>query len=392
MIESAGSRGSGEEDLEAVVCGAGTAGLSAAAMLNKAGVHTRVLERTTQVAASWRRRYDTLRLNTLGWMSTQPGLHVGRRYSHFPHRDEWVRYLERYADHHRLQIQFETDVSRIERGDHGWRVETSKGLLKARHVVVATGYDHDPFIPNWPGREGFTGELVHAAEYRNAAPFRDRDVLVVGPNVTGVEVAFYIAEGGAERVRVAVRTPPNLFPRMWLGVPLNTTGLVLDRLPSRLADRIGWLAQRMIYGDLAPYGLQRSPMGVASTIRERGLGPAIDPGFVGAVKEGWIGIVAAVDGFDGPDVCLADGSRIQPEVVIAATGYRRGLEPLVGHLGVLDPDGRPIVNGARTHPSAPGLHFIGYATVLSGQLRQMRIDAKRIARAVASSRRAMEAK
>jgi putative flavoprotein involved in K+ transport len=121
------------------------------------------------------------------------------------------------------------------------------------------------------------------------------------------------------------------------------------------------------------------------------MGPAIDPGFVDAVKEGRIGIVAAVDGFDGPDVLLADGSRIQPEVVIAATGYRRGLEPLVGHLGVLDSDGRPVVSGAKTHPRAAGLHFIGYTTPLSGQLRQMRIDAKRIARAIASSRRAMAA-
>jgi putative flavoprotein involved in K+ transport len=391
MIEGAGSRRTGEEHLEAVVCGAGTAGLSAATMLSKARIRVRVLERAAQVGASWRRRYDTLRLNTLGWMSTQPGLHIGRRYSHFPHRDEWIGYLERYADHHRLQIQFETEVARIDRSDPGWRVETSEGPLRTPHVVVATGYDHDPFIPNWPGREGFAGELVHATEYRNAAPFRGRDVLVVGPNVTGVEVAFYIAEGGAERVRVAVRTPPNFFPRMWLGVPLNTTALLLDRLPARLADRIGWLAQRMIYANLAPYGLPRSPMGVASTIRERGMGPAIDPGFVDAVKEGRIGIVAAVDGFDGPDVLLADGSRIQPEVVIAATGYRRGLEPLVGHLGVLDSDGRPAVSGAKTHPRAAGLHFIGYATPLSGQLRQMRIDAKRIARAVASSRQATAA-
>ena len=73
------------------------------------------------------------------------------------------------------------------------------------------------------------------------------------------------------------------------------------------------------------------------------------------------------------------------------SGYRRGLEPLVGHLGVLASDGRPAVNGAKTHPRAAGLHFIGYATPLSGQLRQMRIDAKRIARAVAASRQATAA-
>jgi putative flavoprotein involved in K+ transport len=74
-------------------------------------------------------------------------------------------------------------------------------------------------------------------------------------------------------------------------------------------------------------------------------------------------------------------------VVIAATGYRRGLEPLVGHLDVLDDDGEPIHNGAPCHPGTRGLYFIGYRTLLSGQLRLMRIDARKIARAVARQRR-----
>jgi putative flavoprotein involved in K+ transport len=81
-------------------------------------------------------------------------------------------------------------------------------------------------------------------------------------------------------------------------------------------------------------------------------------------------------------VLLADGSRFQPDVVIAATGYRRGLEPLVGHLGVLDERGTPLVTGGRQHPSAPGLFFTGYRTELSGQMRLMRFDARAIARAV----------
>ena len=123
-----------------------------------------------------------------------------------------------------------------------------------------------------------------------------------------------------------------------------------------------------------------------SNVRQRAMGPAVDPGFVKAVKSGRIDIVKAVEGFDGTEVILADDSRIQPEVVIAATGYRRGLEPLVGHLGVLASGGRPATNRERTHPDTPGLYFIGYETPLSGQLRQMRIDAKRIARAIAERR------
>ena len=71
--------------------------------------------------------------------------------------------------------------------------------------------------------------------------------------------------------------------------------------------------------------------------------------------------------------------------MIAATGFRRGLEPLVGHLGVLEPGGRPIIHGPETHPDAPHLHFIGFTNPISGNLRELAIDARRIADAAATT-------
>jgi putative flavoprotein involved in K+ transport len=369
---------------QALVIGAGAAGLASAAMLKKRGVPALVVERSTQVGASWVTRYDELRLNTLGWMSRQPGFRVGGGLRRFPTRDAWLDYLARYARHHALRIEFDLEAERVEREGSGWRVQSPRGDLRASTVVVATGYDREPVMPEWPGREGFGGELIHAAQYRNAAPYRGRDVLVVGPNITGSEIAFYLSEGGAARVRVAVRTPPNIIRRCRFGVPLNPAGVLLDRLPAAVGDSMAALAQRVTFGDLSRYGLPRSPLGLVSTNREKSQGPVVDDGFVEAVKRGRIEIVAAVEAFAGAEVVLADGSRIKPEAVIAATGYRRGLERLVGHLGVLGDDGRPEYLGARTHPRAPGLHFVGYATPLSGQLRGTRLDAKGMARTVAS--------
>jgi putative flavoprotein involved in K+ transport len=368
---------------ETIVCGAGTAGLAAAASLRSAGVEAIVLERTEEVGASWRTRYDGLRLNTTGWMSTQPGYRASRRrYGEFPSRDAWVRYLEDYAAHHRIDVRFGTQVLRLEPVDGEWRVETKGEGLQARFVVIATGFDHDPDLPDWPGRDDFAGELIHSSVYRNPEPYSGRDVLVVGPNTTGSEVAALLSRGGAGRVRVACRTPPNLMTRKFLGATTNIPGLALDHLPLRVADQISWLGQRMVFGNLGRYGLPRSPDGVATTMRRRKQAPAYDSGFVSLLKAGRIEIVAAVEGFDGQDVLLGDGTRIQPEVVIAATGYRRGLEPLVGHLGVLDEDGIPLLSGGSEHPSARGLFFNGYRVDLSGQLRLMRLDARAIARAV----------
>jgi putative flavoprotein involved in K+ transport len=369
-------------DHQALVCGAGAAGLSSAAMLQRRGVQTVILERSQHVAASWRGRYDGLRLNTLGVMSRQPGYLVRFGPRRFPSRDEWVRYLERFAEHHRLEIRCGTEARRVDRDGGCWRIETSDGTARSRFVVVATGYDREPVVPDWPGRATFRGELLHSAQFRNAGHYSGRDVLVVGPNVTGSELAFFLAESGAARVRVAVRTPPNILRRCRFGVPLNPAGIALEHLPAAVGDRAAALSQRLTFGDLSRYGLPRPPMGLVSTNRKRRQGPAIDDGFVDAVKQGRIEIVAAVEGFEGADVLLADRSRVQPDVVVAATGYRRGLEPLVGHLDVLDDDGRPRSAGGRPDPQNPDLFFVGYRTPLYGQLRSIRLEAKRVARAV----------
>jgi putative flavoprotein involved in K+ transport len=114
--------------------------------------------------------------------------------------------------------------------------------------------------------------------------------------------------------------------------------------------------------------------------------PLIDVGFLQQLKAGRIVVVPAVESFEGDHVCLADGSRRRADVVIAATGYRRGLEPLVGHLGVLGPDARPRVRGGDTDPVAPRMWFTGFTNPISGMFRELGIDAKRIARAVVRDR------
>jgi putative flavoprotein involved in K+ transport len=108
----------------------------------------------------------------------------------------------------------------------------------------------------------------------------------------------------------------------------------------------------------------------------------VDGGYIDALRQGEVELVAAVESFDHDDVVLADGSRVQPDTVIAATGFRSGLERLVGHLGVLGPDGYPL---ARRHdlPSARGIYFNGFYASMAGQLSHMRTDARHIARAIA---------
>jgi hypothetical protein len=97
--------------------------------------------------------------------------------------------------------------------------------------------------------------------------------------------------------------------------------------------------------------------------------------------------VAALTRFEQGAAVLADGSKLAPDAVIAATGYVPRLEPMVGHLGVLDERGRPVVHGRRTSPNAPGLRFIGLANPLKGLLLQINLDARAAARAAAAELR-----
>jgi putative flavoprotein involved in K+ transport len=343
-------------DRQVVVVGAGPAGLAAAAELARVNVGATVLERASAVGASWRGRYDRLRLNSSRWFSALPGARWPRSVGHFPSRDQVVEYLEDYAGYHHMDVRLNTSLDRVERNGGGWHLHTSDGLMHAEHVIVASGYAHTPYIPAWPGRDSYQGQLLHAAEYRNAERFRGCDVLVVGAGCSGMELAYDLVDSGIERVRLAVRTPPNILIRSPLGPLFAKT---LKRLGPARADRIMPFIRRMEVGDLTEYGLPMPEEGVFARLARLEVAPAIvDKEVIEAIKERRIEIVAGVERLDETGVGLADASRIEPDAVIAATGYRTGLEPVLGHLDVLDERGVPLVRGGAE--AAPGLRFVGY--------------------------------
>ncbi|MDX3262358.1 NAD(P)/FAD-dependent oxidoreductase [Streptomyces sp. NPDC093228] len=373
------------EDRPVYVIGGGPGGLAAAYALRAQGVRAVVLEKSDRVGASWRRHYDRLRLHTTRRLSALPGLAMPRSFGRWVARDDVVRYLEKYAEHHQLEIVTGVEVSRIEPAADGtgWLLHATGGReLTGSAVVVATGFNHTPRMPDWPGRDTYGGGFLHAGEYRNPAPHAGRDVLVVGVGNTGAEIAVDLAEGGASRVRLSVRTSPHVVRRSTAGWAAQFTGILVRRLPVRLVDRLAGPMARISVPDLSAHGLPRPDTGLYSRVKEGAI-PVQDVGLIDAVRKGRVEIVAAVEGFEDGKVVLADGSRIEPDAVIAATGYVRALEGLVGHLGVLDAHGRPVVHGARCPRTAPGLYFTGFTNPISGMFRELAIDARRIAKAVA---------
>ncbi len=400
MLMSSNPTHSSSPDHPVYVVGAGPGGLATAAVLGSRGVRAVVVERSDDVAASWRGHYDRLRLHTTRRWSSLPGLPIPRSAGRWVRRDDFVRYLEDYAEYHRLDLATGVEVTRIDRatGESGaepgaagdWLLHANGGrVLRASAVVVATGHNHTPLLPDWPGRDDYTGELLHSSHYRRAEPFAGQDVLVVGAGNSGAEIAADLAAGGAARVWLSVRTAPHILRRATLGWPSQASAVLCRRLPVGLVDRLARPLERTL-PDLTSYGLPRPDTGLYSRVRQGAI-PLLDTGRTGlirAVRRRRVEPVAAVAWFDGGKVLLADGDSISPDAVIAATGYRRGLEPLVGHLGVLDGRGGPLVHGRETHPAADGLYFTGYANPISGALRELALDAPRIATAIARRRSA----
>ncbi len=303
----------------------------------------------------------------------------------WPSRDALVSYYEDYAHENQLEIRLETKVERVVGRGDVWRLETSRGEIDARSTVIATGKYRTPVVPAWPGASTFAGALIHSDWYRNANPYRGKRVLVVGAGASGFEIATQIGGGGAERCWLSIRTPPHIVHRDVGPFPSDLFAVMSRRLPVGFVDGVGKLIRRVSIGDLSAYGLQAPTDGIYTRVATTGMIPTVDGPYVDAIKQRMVEVVPAVDCFANDQVVLEDGSSLPSDAVIAATGYQRDLEGLVGHLGVLQRDGHPAVHGAKTHPHAPRLHFIGFTEPFSGNLRELRLDARRIAKAVARS-------
>lgn len=368
---------------EVLVVGAGPAGLAVGACLQRAGLHALIVDRGSEVGETWARRYERLHLHTPRIQSALPGLRMPRRFGRWVAKDDMARYLRVYARKHDLQPRFGTEVTRVERDGARWMAHTGDGHVSARQVVFATGYNSTPAEPSWPGKDGFDGPIVHASRYRDPSPYVGRRVVVVGAGNSGAEIAADLMEQGAAEVRLSVRTPPNIIPRQVGPVPTTLLAMPMDILPAPLVDPVNRLLQKLTLGDLTRYGMPAPQAGVVAQARASGTTPTIDVGLVEALRAGRVTPVAALERFDGQQAVFADGTAFEADAVIVAAGYTTGLDDVVGHLGVLDERGVPLVTGGRSLRIAPGMRFVGLSNPLKGLIFQIGLDARAVARSVA---------
>ncbi|MGD9957538.1 MAG: flavin-containing monooxygenase [Candidatus Nanopelagicales bacterium] len=367
-----------------LVVGASAAGLATAACLREKGVPFEVLEATDVVGTAWRHHYDRLHLHTPKSASALPGTPMPRDWPRYPSRDQVVQYLEAYAAEHRIEPRFGQTVSRIERADGGgWDVRTQDTTWHAEHVVVATGATRVPVRPTWLHLEDYRGQVLHSSEYRNGEPWRGGSVLVVGFGNSACEQAIDLVEHGVA-AHLSVRSAVNVLPRDLLGIPVLQMGIAMRVLPTGVADALAAPLVRLTVGDITKVGLRKLPYGPNTQIKNDRHIPLLDIGTMDHIKAGRITVHGDIARFTGTGVVFTDGSSLDVDAVVLATGYRPGLEELLPEAdAVLDRDGRPTVSGGPT--ALPGLWFCGQFVSPAGMLREMGIEAKRIATAISRS-------
>jgi indole-3-pyruvate monooxygenase len=371
-------------ETDTVVIGASAAGLATAACLARARVPFELLEQHDVVGSAWRSHYARLHLHTSKGLSGLPFHGFPRDVPRYPAREQVVAYIEEYARRMALGPRFGERVVSVRRDGASWLTRSERGAYRSRHVVVATGYTRTPHRPTWPGLDGFAGRVLHSSEYRDGAPWSGRRVLVVGFGNSGGEIALDLADHGA-RPLLSVRSPVNIVPRDFLGLPILAWGLALSLLPVGLADAIARLVSRLSFGRVERLGLAPLPYGPMTQIKRHARIPLLDVGTVARIRKKEIRVVPGIEAFLATGARFTDGTAEDLDAVVLATGYRPALEAF------LDPDAResldarglPRASGAET---LRGLYFCGFHVAPTGMLREIAREARRIGRAIAADR------
>ncbi|MCK6692747.1 MAG: NAD(P)/FAD-dependent oxidoreductase [Thermoanaerobaculia bacterium] len=367
---------------ETLIIGAGPAGLAVAGLLGQINRPFLLLEQGDKIAAVWHNHYERLRLHTVKEHSDLPGMPMPEKYPTYVSRLDLIAYWESYARKMNIQPLFGQQVVKIIREQDHWITETSRDVFQSENVVVATGYNRSPYLPDWPGRDQYKGTFLHSHAYRSAKPFEGQKVLLIGMGNTGAELALDLYENGATPF-ISIRGPVNFIRRDIAGRPTQKTAILLAKLPDPVADFIARLVQKLTVGDLTPYGVPASPYAPNEQMRRFGKVPVIDIGTIDLIKKRKVQILPGIQRFNENSITFTDGRTDTFDTVIACTGYRARVEDFVENV-------RPLLN-ERGYPrqiwfdekGLEGLYFCGFTEPISGVLRNIKTDAEKIVKHIA---------
>jgi len=352
------------QQLPVCIIGAGSSGLVTAKSLQQRGVAFEGFEVGSDIGGMWRYQndngmssaYRSLHIDTSRSNLGYPDHPIPETYPDFLSHAEVLEWLESYAERFGLKrhFRFQCKVHRAEPDDDGsWKVTLPDGEVRRyRAVIVANGHLWDARQVTFPGT--FSGEQGHSHHYRTAAPFADKNVLVVGIGNSAVDIAVDVCKT-AKRTFLSTRRSAWVMPKYIMGIPVDRWSAFFAR-KLRLPTPVGrtlvrWLAY-LVVGDQERFGVPKPKHPIW---REHA---TLSQELLPYCGHGWIRVKPNVRSLLGDRVEFDDGTIERIDAIIQATGYRASFPFLDAALFRVAED-VPELYRRMTPPHVPGLYFVG---------------------------------
>ena len=304
------------------IIGAGPSGLAMAAAFRQLDVPHDHLERHSAVGGIWDLEnpgtpmYESAHFISSKSLSGFAGFPMPADYPDYPRRDQILNYLRSYAEHHGLAdgIEFGANVQSVVPSESNVEVVVNGQNRTYRGVICASGVNWEPIIPSFDGK--FSGELRHAITYRHPREFQDKRVLIVGLGNSAADIACDAARV-AQATTVSVRRGYHFIPKHIFGKPADVFAHAGPQLPLWLEQLLFSLLQRLLVGDTTPLGMPKPDHEVLQSH------PLLNDQLLHHLRHGDVVLKGNIERFEGDRIVFADGSWLEADLVLLATGYSR---------------------------------------------------------------------
>ncbi|XP_010249920.1 PREDICTED: probable indole-3-pyruvate monooxygenase YUCCA4 [Nelumbo nucifera] len=346
-----------------IIVGAGPSGLAVAACLSQHGVPSVLLEKSDCIASLWQyRTYDRLMLHLPKHFCELPLLGFPEDFPEYPSRQQFISYIESYAARFSIKPRFRQWVKTAEFDSSCglWRVRTQDIEYFSRWLIVATGENAEPVIPEISGIDKFRGPVMHSSDYKSGADFQNQKVLVVGCGNSGMEVSLDLVSHHAVP-HMVVRSTVHVLPREMFG--LSTFGIamaLLKWLPLRLVDKFLLLASNIIIGNTDRLGLRRPKTGPIELKNATGKTPVLDVGALSEIKAGKIKVMEGVREITRTGAKFVNGQEKEFDSIILATGYKSNVPSWLKSSDFFTEQGMPKTPFPNGWKGENGLYSVGF--------------------------------